>query len=215
MICPSLDTFAYKIHIAAKVRTVHIDNLPYNATPNFIASLVYGGAVEDIHTRTSAAGDTLASIRFVDAEQCSNFYHKTANGIVYKKDVRGRDVAAFVELGQDVDVVGGLLQTWIDNDTTRCVRAVGVGEELSRSDLKVLAEAKGRKLEGLQDGKTPGGVCTYVFTHPKRSMIYLIHSQARSIIFRFCKMAQAVEFKAALTRNEEFEQCNISFTADP
>ena len=39
--------------------------------------------------------------------------------------------------------------------------------------------------------------------------------QARSVVFRFCKVEDAVRFKAALSRDEDWEQCNIHYAGDP
>ena len=39
--------------------------------------------------------------------------------------------------------------------------------------------------------------------------------QARSVVFRFCKVEDAVQFKAALSRDEEWEHCGIHHAADP
>ena len=143
-----------------------INDLPFKATPKFVASIIYGGAIEEINMRTSTFGDLSASVRFVSADDCMDFYDKTANGIVYKKDAQDRDLVLFVELGKDVDVVGGLLQGWIDTGVTRVVRAVGVDEGFSQDDLRILAEGKGRKLEALQDYINPGGVSRILSTNP-------------------------------------------------
>lgn len=78
-------------------------------------------------------------------------------------------MVAFVELARDVDVIGGMLQQWIDGGVTRCVRAVGVDEEWDAVRLKKMAEEKGRKLEGISDGKNAGGVSltkTYPYFPP-------------------------------------------------
>ena len=92
-----------------------------------------------------------ASVRFVHAEHCKLYYDQTANGIVYKKDINNRELVVFVELAKDVDIVGGMLQVWIEQGATRCVRAVGVEKDWTIYGLKKLAERKGRKLEGVTD----------------------------------------------------------------
>jgi hypothetical protein len=99
-----------------------------------------------------------ASVRFLDAADCNKFYDDAANGIVYGKDIQGREQVVFVELAKDVDVIGGLLRGWIDTGVTRCVRAVGVDEDWGMDALRKLSENKGRKIEGVVDGKTAGGV---------------------------------------------------------
>lgn len=131
----------------------------------------------------------------MDADACKKYFDDTENGIDYKQRPQDRLQVAFVGLGKDVDVVGGMLQQWIDNGVTRCVRAVGVDEEWTPLALKRLAEEKGRKLEGISSTINPAG--------------------ARSVVFRFCRVEDAVHFKSALVRNEDWEQCNVHFAVDP
>ena len=102
--------------------------------------------------------ETSATVRFISAIDCQKYYDDTSNGVVYGTDDRGRELVAFVELGKDVDVIGGLLRGWIDTGVTRCVKAVGVDGDIGVEALRGLGDGKGRKLEGLEDGKTIGGV---------------------------------------------------------
>ncbi|KAL9129023.1 MAG: hypothetical protein Q9217_002425 [Psora testacea] len=152
---------------------------------------VFGGPLEQIYIRDS---DT-ASVKFLHAEDCTSFYEKTSNGLVYGKDANGREKIVWVSLGKDVDVVGGLLDQWITSDFTRCVRAVPVDEDYGKEALWKIASRKNRSIEGIEDGKTPGG--------------------SRYIIFRFTDIAHAVQFRGALARDEEWEHCNITYTEDP
>ena len=147
---------------AAKIRKVIIKDLPRDSTASFVASLVYGGALEEIQIRSSVAGYLSAVVRFLDAEDCKKFYENTANGLVYKKDAKGRELVLFVELSKDVDVVGGLLQGWIASGVTRCVRAVGVEAKWDMNGLLMIAERKNRKVEKILDGQNAGGVSTYI-----------------------------------------------------
>lgn len=94
------------------------------------------------------------------------FYDQTSNGLVYKKDAKGRELVLFVELSKDVDVVGGLLQGWIDSGVTRCVRAVGVEAKWDMKGLLKVAERKHRKVEKIVDGQNAGGVSTYITPFP-------------------------------------------------
>ncbi|KAK4693433.1 hypothetical protein P7C71_g3963, partial [Lecanoromycetidae sp. Uapishka_2] len=165
----------------AKNRKVILKNLPSNADLSFVASIVYFGPVEAIYMRS----DNTATVKFLNAADCQKYYDDTSNGIVYGKDVSGREKVVFVELAKDVDVIGGLLQGWIDVGASRCVRLVSVEEEWGMVAMKEFAEKKGRVLEKMSDGKTPGGI------------------------------DHAVVFKAWLARDEEFDHCNINFAADP
>ena len=145
---------------AARVRTVKITSLPANATTSFVTSLVFGGAIEyiNLNSTKSASGDLTATVRFMKAEDCISYYDKTSNGVVYKKDAQNREVACFVKLAKDVDVVGGLLGNWVEQGVTRCVRAVGVDKDWSTEALKKMGERKSRKLEGIADTINPAGV---------------------------------------------------------
>ena len=115
----------------------------------------------------------------------------------------------FVEKSKEVDVIGGMLQAYLECGATRCVRAVGADEEWGMKALKSLAEGKGRNIETIID--------TY------RNKVSLLHiqspsdfdiSQVRTIVFRFTSIAAAVEFKKMLIRNEDWEGCNIQFMDD-
>ena len=142
------------------------------------------------------------------------FHGDTSNGLVYKKDAKGRELVLFVELSKDVDVVGGLLRGWIASGVTRCVRAVGVETEWGMDGLLKMAERKNRKVEKIVDGQNSGGVgcpTSDAFPTGKLTRVW----QARSVVFRFCKVEDAVQFRAALSRDEEWEHCNIHYAADP
>lgn len=95
-----------------------------------------------------------------------------------------------------MDVIGGLLGQWIQAGVTRCVRAVPVEAEYGREYLWEMAEQKTRKLEGIDDSRNE-------------------KTGARYVIWRFCDIKYAVEFKAALARDEEWEVCNVSYADDP
>ena len=77
---------------------------------------------------------------------------------MYGKNNRKEELVVFVQLGKDVDVVGGLLGSWIEQDVSRCVRAIGVEKDWKIDSLKKRAEEKGRKLEGISDTINPAGV---------------------------------------------------------
>ena len=112
-----------------------------------------------------------------------------------------------------MDVVGGLLRGWIASGVTRCVRAVGVETEWGMDGLLKMAERKNRKVEKIVDGQNPGGVGALHQKLPTGTLTRVW--QARSVIFRFCKVEDAVQFRAALSRDEEWEHCNIHYAADP
>lgn len=176
-------------------------------------SLIYGGPLESINIRDSISTRSAASIakvsasvRFLHAADCQRFYDDTSNGLVYGKDLQNREKVVYVELAQDVDVVGGMLSQWIDTGASRCVRAAPVEEEAAagafgRRSLWELAGRQGRKVEGMEEGRTPmraGG-----------------QGNRRYVVWRFCEIKDAVAFRGALVRDEEWETCNVTFADDP
>ena len=116
--------------------------------------------------------ETSATVRFLDPVDCRKYYDDASNGIVYGKDIQNREQVVFVELAKDVDVVGGLLRDWIDTGVTRCVRAVGVEEDWGIDALRKMGERKGKKLEGIEDGKTAGGVSILGYSRVADSRAY-------------------------------------------
>ncbi len=153
-----------------------ITDLPDHTTPSFVASIVYGGPLEDINILCSPSGRFSARVRFIYADDCENYYDETSNGLVYGKNKQNQDLVVFVQLGKDVDVVGGLLRSWIEQDITRCVRAVGIGKEWPIDSLKKDAETKNKKLEGITDTVNPIGVSTSM-TPPMQLLIEMFGSR--------------------------------------
>ena len=147
-----------------------------------------------VHTDPETSAVT-ATVRFLASEDCKRFYDATANGIDFHHGPQSLKGIAWVTLGKDVDVVGGLLAQQIDQRVTRCVRVVPVDGGLEKKDLVKLGEEKGRLLEGIDDGKTKTG--------------------SRLVTWRFCEIAHAVAFRGVLARNQHFESCNITFGDDP
>lgn len=119
--------------------------------PRLIASLVFGGALDHFYTR-----ETSAVVVFLRAEDARKFYDATPNGVVYMRD--GKKCTAFVEIGEDIDVVGGQLATYIEKGFTRCIRVIGAAPDISLTQLWAKAEDKNRRVESIEDGKSAAGV---------------------------------------------------------
>ncbi|KAL4814239.1 hypothetical protein BDW67DRAFT_186971 [Aspergillus spinulosporus] len=133
-----------------------------------------------------------AHVVFCHAAECKSFYDKHPNGINLDKE---RNLTVFVDLGREVDVVSSQLSLALSAGSTRVVRAVGVNINVTLTELVKLATGANRKLEKIIDTYVPGS--------------------ARSVSFRFCSIGDAVRFRAALVRVEEYEQCNVHYAADP
>lgn len=124
-----------------------------DADPSFIASLVWGGMIDEIIIKTKSA-----EVIFASAEDCDKYYDIGRKGIPYKRKGSDKVQFAFVDKGPDVNVVGGLLQTYLDQGFTRCVRVTNVPDEFTKPQLQVKAGLKGRRLEGIEDGNLRTGV---------------------------------------------------------
>lgn len=170
---------------------------------------MWGGIVEEINIKPN-----LAEVLFAYAEDCQNYCDATAKGIKFKKD--GRDVVTFVDKGKDVDVVSGKLTTFLELGFTRCVRAVDVHEKFTPNELRMKAELKNRKIESIEIGMTEAKVSFIALViFPLKSCLHDAQPPLRFVVFRFCSISNAVEFKQSLQRDEEWEHCNVHYIADP
>ncbi|RAL12138.1 uncharacterized protein BO97DRAFT_443170 [Aspergillus homomorphus CBS 101889] len=174
---------------AARTRRIIIKGLPAAwCSPAKVLSLMHGGVIDSINITPTGT----AHILFCEADACKAFYDKYPNGIGLNRD---RKITVFVELGQEVDVISSSLEFNLSVGATRAVRVVGAHMNVSMQQLVKLATSKNGKLEKIIDTYVPG--------------------EARSIVFRFCSIDDAVRFRAAFVRETEYEQCNIQYATDP
>ena len=139
------------VTVAAEIRKVIIKNLPFNATPSFVTSIVFGGALEQIQIN----GKT-ASVVFLNAKYCQNFYEKTANGLAYSFE--GQKGTVLVDKALDVDVLSGQVRTYIELGFTRCVRAIGIGSDMTVEILREKAAERNKSVEDVFVGTTETNV---------------------------------------------------------
>ena len=155
----------------------------------------------------------MASVRFLEHKDCMKFYEATSNGLVY--GIKGNEeLFVFVELAKDVDVVGGLLKSYIDQGYTRCVRVIGADDHWTIDSLWNIATSKNRKVEHIKIEKNTSGVSELILNMFSGSH-ELIYAKHRTITFRFCDISDAFNFKATIVRDEDWEHCNIKFAEDP
>lgn len=120
-------------------------------TPKLIVSLVFGGALDHLYIR-----EKFAVVVFLRAADCQKYYDATPNGIVYKRD--GKELCAFIEKGDDVDVTSRQIASYIEKRFTRCVRAIGVDPKIPLNKLWAKAEEKRRRVEWIEDEIPQAGV---------------------------------------------------------
>ncbi|KAL3443866.1 cryptococcal mannosyltransferase 1-domain-containing protein [Aspergillus insuetus] len=153
-----------------------------------VLSLIHGGVIESV----SIAPSGNAHVLFCDPAACKAFYDKYPNGIDLDKE---RKLTVFVDLGEEVDIISSQLSFNLSLGSTRIVRAVGVDMETTMNELVKIASSNHRKVEKIVD--------SYVPDYP------------RAVNFRFCSIEDAVRFRAALIRNEDWEHCNVQYATDP
>ncbi|KAI4258386.1 MAG: hypothetical protein LQ352_001235 [Teloschistes flavicans] len=179
------------VRSAAKTREVVLTGIPIGSTPTLVASLAYGGPLENI-----AVGSSTAYVTFLRAEDAAKFYETSANGLVYKPDVPNiTKHVIMTAMSKHLNPVSGILREYIEKEFTRCVRAIGVDKEWTMSYMYETAARKGRRVEKIVDGVNVNNM--------------------RSVTFRFCNIADAVKFKQTVHRAEEWEECNVHFAPDP
>jgi hypothetical protein len=187
------------------VRKIIIKGLPsFWATPAKVLSLIHGGAIESVSVTPSGT----AHILFCEHGACQAFYDTYPNGIDLDRE---RKITVFVEMGKEVDVISSQLSFSLSTGATRAVRAVGVDLDVTMRQLSGMATDSHRKVEKIIDTYVPGDVRSQLVTVSS----WILTTQARNVIFRFCTIEDAVRFRAMLVRNEEWEQCNVQYTTDP
>jgi hypothetical protein len=153
----------------------------------------------------------VAYVRFTSGDACDKYCENYRNGLTLR--YRGRLYTICVDKCTEVDIISGMLQGYIDCGASRCVRAIGADEDWSMGALRKLAEGKSRKgkVENITDVYRNGvSWCHWAL------FVRLANSpQVRTIVFRFTSINDAVTFKAMLTRDEDWEACNVQFAVDP
>lgn len=122
-----------------------ITNLPVGFTVSKIASLVFGGPVEQISFNS---GNSHATVTFVHASDCMSYFIKTGNGIQLSDQ---QDHVLWVELGIEVDPMSGLTKSHEEGSCTRCLRAIGIEEDWTIAGLTKLASGKGGNARKVED----------------------------------------------------------------
>ena len=142
----------------SEVRRVIMTGLPFAIDNSLLASLIHRGALESykIVKASESAMTASAVITFTTGSAAKSFYDKYPNGLVVK--VNSKRSVASLELGENVDVVSGVMRGYLDSGATRVVRAIGADEDWGMGALRKAAEGKGRKLESIADFSR-GEVC--------------------------------------------------------
>ncbi|KAK7897650.1 hypothetical protein LTR67_004280 [Exophiala xenobiotica] len=180
----------------SRIRKVILTGLPATADLTLVQTLIHGGIVESMRLSPAGPESTTANayVVFTSADACDKYYDRYPNGF----DVRfqGKKYAVLVNKGEDVDVISGMMQGYIDCGATRVIKVSQVDEEWGIVALNKLAEGKNkvRQVETVLDAYRNG---------------------ERTIHFRFANIPDAVRFKGILIRSFNWEGCSVDFAEDP
>ena len=134
----------------SRVRTVVLTNLPAATDATLVTSLIHGGAIETLKvTKSTETAPTSATVTFTTGDAADAYYSKYPNGVDFR--FQGKKYTAFVEKGQDVDVVSGVMRGYLESGASRVVRATGADDDWGMRALRKLAEEKNRKVESIND----------------------------------------------------------------
>lgn len=128
-------------------------------TPTFVADLVFGGPLEQIHCK-----DHSADVTFLHTADAQNFFDATSNDILFRKDSSGASHYASVKWVDDVTPMSSLVQQHIASGVTRCIQAIGIPTftiEALRAHAGGKMDRRGapmRKVENVGTGVNARGV---------------------------------------------------------
>ncbi|KIX93263.1 uncharacterized protein Z520_11119 [Fonsecaea multimorphosa CBS 102226] len=180
----------------SRPRTVILAGLPRGADFTLVQSLIHGGAIESMGLIASKPEHiTIAAhVTFTSADACDRYSQEYVKGIELR--YQGKKWSIFVHKQEQVDVISGKLQGYLDCGATRVVKVNNVDDDWGIVALNKLAEGKTgtRQVEAVQD--------TY-------------RNGIRTIVFRFANISHAVQFKSFLIRDDDWYGCHVEFAEDP
>ncbi|KIW88373.1 uncharacterized protein Z519_10942 [Cladophialophora bantiana CBS 173.52] len=198
---PSKFSSVYWTHLSlmllgSRPRTVILSGLPRGADFTLVQSLIHGGAIECMRLSSPNAERVTISahVTFTSPDACDRYFEEYPNGMEVR--YQGKRWSVLVHKKEDVDVISGMLQGYLDCGATRVVKVSGADDDWGILALNRLAEGKtgARQVEAVQD--------TY-------------HNETRTIVFRFANISHAVQFKGILIRSDDWEGCRVEFAEDP
>ncbi|KIW30841.1 uncharacterized protein PV07_02534 [Cladophialophora immunda] len=180
----------------SRPRTVILTGLPRGTDFTLVQSLIHGGAIEGMRLIDSNPERITISahVTFTSADACDRYYAEYPKGLEIR--YQGRKWFVLVHKKEQVDVVSGMLQGYLDCGATRVVKVSGADDDWGIVALNKLAEGKTgtRQVEAVQD--------TY-------------RNGIRTIVFRFANISHAVQFKSHLIRSDDWYGCHVEFAEDP
>jgi hypothetical protein len=129
-----------------------------------LTSLIWGGALESL---VIAPASDIAIVRFLTPTACTTYLAATSNGVVVPADPSKPSAPRkliFVEPQPIPDSTNDVIQSCIDAEQTRCVRALGADDDWSDAALMKLAlgtDKEKRNVERIKKRKNAKGVSCF------------------------------------------------------
>jgi hypothetical protein len=186
-----------------------------------VSALVWGGLIQEF---VFSPGKSEAEVLFVNPADCKKYFDATPNGIQYP----GQPDLYITVKACPAESARGNVKEIMEKAMSRCVRVMDVDQDWTRLALSRIAAGVGSKnpraVDNIVSGKTPQGVsanlscCVYVALCCNFKNVHTLTNsdiQRRVADFRFSKVADAVIFKAELSKDPEWQKCPIGFGEDP
>ncbi|KAL6705161.1 farnesyl cysteine-carboxyl methyltransferase [Coniothyrium glycines] len=158
-----------------------------------LQALVWGGRIEAL--QLPEPGSNYAIVRFLTPEGCQTYFQATENGIETGDESK---TIIFVEKTEGPNSINDNIQAAIDGNITRCVRAVGMNDEWSNSQLLKLARGTAQRKREVD--------------RIKRNTNARGH---KYIEFRFANIMDAISFMREIRADEDWEHCTTVYAPDP
>lgn len=172
-----------------ELRTVVIEDLPYNCDYSLLQSLVHSGTIESMSLPNK---DTPAHVTFTRADECQQYLGAQPNGIVRYRHGRQQHIA-HVRLHNVSTRPDDVMQAYLNCGATRVIQAEGVDEDLPIKGLYRLARS----------GAASRGVDSVVDSY---------RGKYRAVEFRFASIQDAVDFRREMNQQWDAE---LHFGEDP
>jgi hypothetical protein len=102
-------------------------------------------------TPATNKGNVSAYVTLTSGDACDDYFNRYPNGIEF--GFSGKKYVAFVERGETVDVMSGMMQGYLDCAASRVVKVSGVDDDWGIVALNKMAEGKNqiRQVESIID----------------------------------------------------------------
>jgi len=146
----------------SQVRRVKLSNLPSGAALKNVASLVWGGNIQEFNF---TPGNSWAEVLFLHPNDCKKYFDATPNGVQYPSQT---DRFVTIELCP-AESAHEMVKDIVSKQMTRCIRVIDYDAEWSKIALARIAagaEKTTRAVDCVVTGKNGAGVSSISLMFP-------------------------------------------------